>query len=117
MIKKLILISKALFITFFLLFLFFVFPSLARGQAIVISPATTHTDVAQILKSVTNFLWVLVAPLSTIMMIWAGILFLTAEGDPQRISTAKKIVTYVVIGIATALIASGISIIITEILS
>jgi hypothetical protein len=106
--------SKLLLLSFFLVL--FAMPFLSRAQ-VVISPVVSHTDIGQLLQDVTKYIWVLVAPLSTIMMIWAGILFLTSEGDPAKISRAKSIVTYVVVGIIVAIIASGLSYLIAEILS
>ena len=50
----------------------------------------------------------LVAMLGGIMVIIAGILYLTSAGSPERINTAKKALTYAIIGIAIGLAASMI---------
>lgn len=54
-----------------------------------------------------------VAALGTIMIIWAGILYLTSAGSPEKIGTAKKALMYAIIGIVIGAAASGIVSIIT----
>lgn len=105
----------------FLLFLpiflaLFIIPFISKAD-ITLTPPVSETEVGQLIKKGAAFLWSLVGGLATIMMIWAGILFLTSEGDPGRVAQAKKMVTYIVIGIAVAIVASGIGLILTEIFS
>jgi len=94
-------------IVFFLIILAYL-PLLVFGQDVRLDNPAKHSTVVDFLISVRNFLWILVAPLSSIMMIWAGILFLTSEGNPDRIRKAKTLVTYIIVGIFVALIATGI---------
>jgi len=42
------------------------------------------------------------------MGLWAGILFITAGDNAQRLSEAKKIVFYAIIGIGVAVLAFSI---------
>lgn len=56
-----------------------------------------------ILLSVLNFLLGLVGVLAIIMMVVGGAMFLGAAGDMNRIGTAKKIITYAIIGLIVAL--------------
>ncbi len=58
----------------------------------------------------------LVGALSVIMIIVAGILFLTSAGNPERITTAKKALIYAIAGIVIALIAGTIVLTIESIL-
>lgn len=52
------------------------------------------------IKKVWSWSTVVMIPLSVIMLIWAGVLFATSGGNPDRISLAKKIILGVVSGIA-----------------
>ena len=56
----------------------------------------------------TNLLNKLVWPvffiLSIVMLVWAGILFLTAQGDPSGLDKAKKALIWGIIGIIVAII-------------
>ncbi len=50
-------------------------------------------------------LWPLFLGLVVIMFIYAGILYLTAHGDPSRIAAANKAVIWAVVGIVVAIAA------------
>lgn len=50
----------------------------------------------------------LIATLGVIMIIVAGILYLTSAGSPERIGTAKKALIYAIVGIAIGLAANVI---------
>jgi len=58
----------------------------------------------------------LIAILGTIMIIVAGILYLTSAGSPERMGTAKKALIYAIAGIAIGLAASTIVSIILNII-
>ncbi|MDD5552034.1 MAG: pilin [Candidatus Pacebacteria bacterium] len=80
------------------------------------NPAKIST-IEEFLNAVKKYMWFLVAPLATIMGIWAGILFLTSEGNPEKAKKARDLLKYIVIGVFVAVVASGISILITNLLS
>jgi len=50
----------------------------------------------------------LIGGLSTIMLIYAGILFLFSAGSPEKINKAKAALTYAIAGIAVATAATAI---------
>lgn len=79
----------------------------AADDVTLTNPAKVST-VVDFLIQVRNFLWVLVAPLSAIMMIWAAILFVTSEGDPNKVKKAKDLLFYIIVGVFLALLATGI---------
>jgi hypothetical protein len=68
-----------------------------------IDPGTWFTSI--ICNLLRIVIWPVFFGISIIMLIWAGILFLTAQGDPGKISTAKKAVLWAVIGIVVAILA------------
>lgn len=80
-------------------------------------PTLGPTGVAQLLRNIQIFIFALVIPLATIMLIWIGILFLTSQGNPEKINQARKYLFYIVIGFFVALVGSGLSIILVDILS
>lgn len=61
-----------------------------------------------LLLKIASGVGVLIASLGTIMIIVAGILFLTSAGSPTKMETAKKALTYAIIGIAIGLAATAI---------
>lgn len=73
-------------------------------------------DFPQLLGNIAKGVGMLVASLGVIMIIVAGILYLTSAGNPQRTETAKKALLYAVIGIAIGLAANGLVEIILKII-
>ena len=55
-----------------------------------------------------------IASLATIMIIWAGILYLTSAGSPEKVGTAKKALIYAITGIVIAISAEAIALIIKQ---
>jgi len=50
----------------------------------------------------------IVGAIAVIMLIIAGLLFVTSAGNPEKVNNAKKALTYAIIGIIVALAASAI---------
>jgi hypothetical protein len=100
-----------------LAFMIFVLPFIIFAQDVSIENPVTVSTVEDFLRGVSWFLWALVVAIVPIMMIWAGILFVTSEGNPERVKKAKNLVTYIIVGIVVALVASGITTLLANILS
>lgn len=67
-----------------------------------------NTNVQGVVNSgVQMFLWV-IGVASVIMIVVAGILYVTSAGDPGKTKTAKDAVLYAVIGLGVALLGSAI---------
>jgi hypothetical protein len=109
------------FILLFLLGLFAIVsldPFTAEAQTYTIQnplncPGGTITCV---IDAVTGFLIVIAAPLLTVMVLWAGFLFVTSGGDENKLKTAKNALLWAGIGFGVVLIARGLSAIIRQIL-
>lgn len=65
-----------------------------------------------VLGIVNRFLDIIVWPVflsvSVVMFMWAGFLFLTAQGDPGKNATARKLIIWAVVGIVVAVFAFSI---------
>jgi len=60
------------------------------------------------LSQIANYLfWILLA-VSIIVIVYAGILFVTASGNTEQVEKARGIILYAVIGIIVAMLAYGI---------
>jgi len=55
-------------------------------------------------KVLTMLVWPLFVGAVVIMSVWAGFLYLTAHGEPEKIKTANKAVIFIVIGIIVAIL-------------
>jgi len=62
----------------------------------------------ELLMAIANGIAVVVGSLGVIMIIWAGILFLTSAGDPAKLGKAKSALAWAIAGIAIGISASGI---------
>ena len=50
----------------------------------------------------------LLGVIAVIFLLWAGFLFITAGGDPDKVNTARQNVMYAMVGVAVAVLARGI---------
>ncbi len=82
---------------------------LYAGEVAVPNPLQGVNSFPQLLGNIANGIGVLIASIGTIMLIVAGILFLTSAGNVQRMDTAKKALTYAIIGIAIGIAAPAIT--------
>jgi len=66
------------------------------------------SDFNSLIKTILDFAWVVFVVLAIIMFIVAGILFLTAQGDPTKVATARNAFLWGVVGIVVGIIAFSI---------
>ncbi len=78
---------------------------------------TGNIDVISAIDSIFSYVWPVFIAFSVIVFIWAGFLFLTAHGDPNKLTSARHAVIWGAIGVAIALLASSIPFLIDNILS
>lgn len=64
----------------------------------------------ELITKIIKFLIVIFSPIATIMVLYAGLLFMTSGGSTEKIHKAKQTLTWAVIGTAILLIAEGISV-------
>lgn len=57
---------------------------------------------------VGDALWVVFGGISVICFLYSGILFLTAQGEPGKISTAKSSFLWGIVGVAVGILAYSI---------
>lgn len=81
--------------------------ALAEGVAIQPPPGVPTTFPA-LLTQIAGAVGGLITVLATIMIIVAGILYLTSAGSPERMTTAKKALVYAIVGIVIGLSAEAI---------
>jgi hypothetical protein len=77
----------------------------ARENSGVDTSRLVGPTLTEIALKFLNFLLSIVGTLGIIMLVVGGIMYLTSAGDDDRIKTAKKVVTFAIIGIAVSLAA------------
>lgn len=72
------------------------------------SGLSTKLGIEQAITHVAEFLFFIVMSVSVLMFIWAGLIFITAQGDPTKIGIAKKMVFWGIIGIVVAILSTSV---------
>jgi hypothetical protein len=65
------------------------------------------SNVTQLANNIANYIFTFAIPLGVIMIIWAGILFMTAAGNEQKVKTARLALTWSIVGLVVAFIGRG----------
>ncbi len=97
------------------LLLFLLMPLFVQG--IEFESPIHATSVQALVKGIANWVYWIALALAPLMIIIGAFYLITASGDPERVNTGKKIITWTIIGIAIVLLSTGIMSIIEEILS
>ena len=77
----------------------------------------TLDDVVSIIQKVAGYFYSIAIALAVIITIYVGILFFTAGGDDQQVGKAKKMMIWLIIGIAILLIGRGIITLVENVLT
>lgn len=118
-------LSKRSFNIFLFLFLFsgfiffinFVIAGTQTGGGVVEIPNPVGaTTFAGLIGQIVDFLILVIIPIATIMILYAGLLFMTSGGSVEKVQKAKQTLTWAVVGIAILLISRGITSIIASFL-
>ncbi len=91
---------------FILIFSFLFLPFLVL--AVQLESPISSSNVYEIARSILSWLFWISIPLVTIIAIWAGFVFMSGGGEPEKIKKAKGILLYVVIGFTVILLSNGI---------
>jgi len=93
-----------------------IFAGFVSAQTTIVDPINAGSF-GNLLTRIANGVTGLVATLSGIMIIVAGMMYLTSAGDTQKMNTAKTALKYAIIGIVLSLLAIPIVEVIKEVLS
>lgn len=75
---------------------------------------TDKSDLANIIGTGINVALSLVGLIFLILMVYAGYLWMTAQGDEEKTKTAQKIITAAIIGLVVVLSAYAITFLVTS---
>lgn len=89
-----------------------------KTHAIAIdNPLGEKATFSTIIENITKFANSLLAPLSTLMVLIAGFLYLTAGGNPEKVKLAHKTLIWALVGIGLVILANSVRIIIEQVLT
>ena len=81
------------------------------------NPLGGINDVTTLVGSIINFLIILAIPITAILIVYAGYLYITSAGNEEKVKTAQKALIWAIIGFAIVLVASSVPTIIEKFLS
>ncbi len=84
------------------------------AKAVMIDNPLQAESFSDLIKAIAEIISSIVGVLAVLMLIIAGIYFVTAAGDPNQISKAKTMVKYAIIGVIIATLAGAIGSVIEE---
>ena len=70
--------------------------------------AGSETKAEDVVKNIISILFWIIGILAVIVIIYAGITFITAAGNPSKVAQAKTMIIYAVIGLVVAILAYAI---------
>lgn len=71
--------------------------------------ANCVTSFPQLVTKILGYIMTVITGLATIMLVYAGILYVTSGGDPGKAGKAKQAVIYAIIGLAIGLAGQGLA--------
>jgi len=66
---------------------------------------TIDTDLTKLGNKIADAIWIIFTIIAVIMFVVAGITFLMAQGDPEKVKSARNSVIWGVAGIVVAILA------------
>ena len=95
-------------IIFSTLLLFLLMPLFIQADVKFENPITA-TSVQAVISAIGIWLYAIAFALVPIMILIGAFYLLTAAGDPEKINTGRKIITWTIVGLAIVIISTGIS--------
>ncbi|MDO8443450.1 MAG: TrbC/VirB2 family protein [Candidatus Azambacteria bacterium] len=81
----------------------------ALAQTVTIPNPLTSDSITGLVDNVATWLLGIGLTISTIVIIWAAIVFITSGGNTERVTMARKTLWYAIIGIVVLLLAKGVT--------
>jgi len=66
------------------------------------------SNFAELINTLINFLFTIAVIVAPILLVIAGIIFMTAAGDPGRVATARRMLLWTIVGFGIILISKGL---------
>jgi hypothetical protein len=92
-------------------------PAVALGQINYDVPTGGISDVPTLIGKILTPVWQVFIGLAVIMFLVAGILFMTAQGAPEKVATARSSALWAIVGMVIGVIAFSITTIISTVIS
>jgi len=87
------------------------------ASAVTINNPIKYSDFSSLLTAIAGAVATIIGSLAALMIIVSGFLFITSAGSPEKIKNAKAALTYAIIGMVVAGLASAIIATVKSVLS
>ncbi len=74
-------------------------------------PAAAPNDFASVIGlivTVAQWMFGMLMALSIVFILYSAFMYIIAQGNPERIDTAKRILIYAIVGLVVAVVAGGV---------
>ena len=80
-----------------------------QGSCFISAPQGPQSagELLQTIELIGEWLFAIFLAISVIFLVWGAFEFVTGEGDPEKVSNAKKRLLYAIIGMTLAFLANG----------
>jgi hypothetical protein len=85
-----------------------IIPAFSVNAQVVIRNPLQAQNFQQLIEAIINIIYTIGIYLAIIMILIAGFYYITAQGEPAKIQTAKQIIIYTIIGLLIIISAKGI---------
>jgi hypothetical protein len=102
-------------IILFILFSVLSFPLFAHAD-VIIEPPIKYNSVEEVIGAIVNWVYNIALVIAPLMIMIGGFYLITAAGDPEKVNTGKKIMTWTIVGIVVVLLATSVKSVIENIL-
>ena len=81
--------------------------SIASAYTIIVNPPSGYTDLMDVVNAIANYVYLIAIPIAVIMIVYGGVRFLMARGNPGEVTKAKQILLWAMVGLAVIFINTG----------
>jgi len=85
-----------------------VLPTITCAALDFTQPKGGFTNVQSVVTYLTEPVWVIFTGFAVVAFVFAGIMFLTAQGDPNKLTLAKNAFLWGIVGIVVAILGYSI---------
>jgi len=103
-------------IILFALFCFLLMPLFAQGNGIGFKNPLEKDDIEEVIAGIVDWVYKMALIVAPLMITVGAFYLITAAGDPERVNTGKKIITWTIIGIAVVLLATSVKLVMESLL-
>lgn len=80
-------------------------------------PGEEIGDVPELIEAILTPIWQVFIGLAVVMFLVAGILFMTAQGAPEKVATARSAALWAIVGMVVGVVAFSITSIVTSVVA